>query len=200
MRRIVVFLIILAITITALVATTAIGLIIFTANTQNNPANWMSQMWNGNWGGMGGMMGGGTNGQTATNSLTPYFGLMFAVLLAVTIISIVGFGYYFLYPQIRVGTVGVIQTTQNIAATQEATNGNAFESVAKTLTEEELKVISVLNAHNGRYLQKYIKNETGLSRLKTHRIIARLAERGIVSLEKMGNTNQVYLANWLAKK
>ena len=75
-----------------------------------------------------------------------------------------------------------------------------YESVSKTLTEEELKIINVLNAHNGKYLQKYIRSETGLSRLKTHRIVARLAERGIVSLEKTGNTNQVFLANWLQQQ
>ena len=62
------------------------------------------------------------------------------------------------------------------------------------------KSSEVLNAHNGKYLQKYIRNETGLSRLKTHRIIARLADRGIVSLEKTGNTNQVFLANWLQQQ
>ena len=58
-------------------------------------------------------------------------------------------------------------------------------------------MVEVLVAHDGKYLQKYIRSETGLSRLKTHRIVARLAERGIVSLEKTGNTNQVFLAEWL---
>ena len=112
--------------------------------------------------------------------------------------GIVGVSYYLLYPQIRVGTAGVIQTTQNIAATQPTANGStAYESVAKTLTEEERKIVEVLNSHKGKYLQKYIRNEAGLSRLQTHRIVARLADRGIVSLEKIGNTNQVYLANWL---
>jgi len=38
-----------------------------------------------------------------------------------------------------------------------------------------------------------------LSRLQTHRVVARLAERGIVTLEKTGNTNQVLLADWLNK-
>jgi uncharacterized membrane protein len=90
---------------------------------------------------------------------------------------------------------------QNTAVTQPATNGTTpLESVAKTLTEEERKIVTVLNAHEGKYLQKYIRNETGLSRLQTHRIIARLADRGIVSLEKTGNTNQVYLSSWLQQK
>jgi uncharacterized membrane protein len=48
-------------------------------------------------------------------------------------------------------------------------------------------------------LQKYIRKEAGLSRLKTHRILARLAVRGIVTLNKFGNTNEVQLTDWLKK-
>jgi len=58
----------------------------------------------------------------------------------------------------------------------------------------------VLKKHDGKYLQKYIRTETGLSRLKTHRVIARFAERGMVTLEKVGNTNEVRLMDWLKKK
>jgi uncharacterized membrane protein len=74
----------------------------------------------------------------------------------------------------------------------------AYDAIVKTLTDEERKVIQVLTAHDGKYLQKYIRKEAGLSRLKTHRIVARLAERGIVTLKKSGNTNEVLLANWLS--
>jgi uncharacterized membrane protein len=69
----------------------------------------------------------------------------------------------------------------------------------KTLTDEERKVIQVLTAHNGKYLQKYIRKEAGLSRLKTHRILVRLTDRGIVTLKKTGNTNEVQLSEWLNK-
>ena len=196
MKRVNMFLTILIASIAALIVATAIGFAIF--SQAQNPANWMSQMWGGssNYGGMGGMMG--QPGTTTSSGLLPYFGVLFAVLIGVTVMGIVGVSYYLLYPQIRVGTAGVIQTTQNIAATQPTANGStAYESVAKTLTEEERKIVEVLNSHKGKYLQKYIRNETGLSRLQTHRIVARLADRGIVSLEKIGNTNQVYLANWL---
>ena len=191
MKRVNIFLIILIASIAALIAATAIGFAVF--SSAQNPYNWMSQMWGGSassTGGMGGMMGGtGTVPVTTSPTLT-YFGVLFAVLVSVTIVGVIGIAYYLLYPQIRVGTVGVIQTTQNIAATQPALNGtNAYESVAKTLTEDERKILQVLNSHDGKYLQKYIRNETGLSRLQTHRIISRLSERGIVSLEKIGNTN-----------
>jgi len=65
------------------------------------------------------------------------------------------------------------------------------------VTDEERRVIQVLKVHDGKYLQKYIRKEAGLSRLKTHRILARFAERGLLTLEKTGNTNQVSLASWL---
>ncbi len=57
-------------------------------------------------------------------------------------------------------------------------------------------MVSVLDAHGGSYLQKYITKESGLSRLKTHRVVAALSERGIVIVEKHGNTNQVSLVKW----
>jgi uncharacterized membrane protein len=36
-----------------------------------------------------------------------------------------------------------------------------------------------------------------MSRLKTHRIVARLEERNLVVVAKFGNTNEVSLAPWL---
>jgi predicted transcriptional regulator len=201
-KRVNAFLILLIISLAALIAATAIGFTLFASN--QNPYNWMSQMWGGsgsNYGGMGGMMGETGTVPPTNNPALPYFGALFAILIGLTVVGVVGIGYYLLYPQIRVGTVGVIQTTQNIAATQPVANGiSAYESVTKTLTEDERKIVEVLNVHDGKYLQKYIRSETGLSRLQTHRIIARLADRGIVSLEKIGNTNQVYLSSWLQQK
>jgi uncharacterized membrane protein len=93
------------------------------------------------------------------------------------------------------------ETVERVPAStsKQATEG-AYDSVSKTLTADERKVVKVLNAHDGRYLQKYIRSEIGLSRLQTHRIVARLAEHGIVTLEKTGNTNQMQLADWLSKK
>ena len=196
MKRVNLFLTILIVSLVSLILLTAIGYAIFTS--AQNPYNWMNQMWGENTGatgGMGGMMGQTGQTATSTNPLMPYFGALFAVLVGVTIIGILGLTYYVLYPQIRMGKNTSPMINQNV--TQQATNTQAYESVSKTLTDEERKVIEVLNNHNGKYLQKYIRNETGLSRLKTHRIIARLAERGIVTLEKTGNTNQVFLANWL---
>jgi uncharacterized membrane protein len=193
MKTVNLFLILLIVSITALVASTIVGFIIFAQTPAQN--NWMSQMW-----GSGGMMdqnGHVGNSTTTANVWLPTFGIIFALIIVLIVASIVGVAYYLLYPQIRIGTA---PTTTVVVSNSAVNNGNAYDSVAKTLTMDERKIVEVLNAHNGVYLQKYIKSETGLSRLKTHRIIARLAERGIVSIEKVGNTNQVFLAKWLNQK
>jgi uncharacterized membrane protein len=193
MKTVNLFLILLIVSITALVTSTIVGFIIFAQTPAQN--NWMSQMW-----GSGGMMdqnGHVGNSTTTANVWLPTFGIIFALIIVLIVASIVGVAYYLLYPQIRIGTA---PTTTVVVSNSAVNNGNAYDSVAKTLTMDERKIVEVLNAHNGVYLQKYIKSETGLSRLKTHRIIARLAERGIVSIEKVGNTNQVFLAKWLNQK
>lgn len=193
MKRVNLFLILLITSIAALIAATAIGFALF-SSAQHNPYDWMSQMWGNS--GVGGMMGHTQTQQTTATTWLPVFGVLFAVLIAITILGVAGVSYYLVYPQISVGAV-----QPAVALTQPSGNMvSAYESVSKTLTEDERKVIEVLKAHEGKYLQKYIKSETGLSRLRTHRIIARLAERGIVTLEKTGNTNQVYLANWLSQE
>src|SRR5512138_1618444 len=157
MRRVNAFLIILIVAITALIASTAIGFALF--SSAQNPYSWMQQMWSGNnnngYGGMmgsgNGMMGGtGSTTPTATSASLPYFGVLFAVLIGVTVVGIVGVTYYLVYPQIRMGATPIAVTTTAPTNMPIANGANAYESVAKTLTEEERKVINVLNQHNGK--------------------------------------------------
>ncbi len=199
MRRLNLFLTILIASLIALITLVAIGFAIFTSpQTSQYPSGWMGQMW----GEMGGMMGGQSGApQTSANPLLPYFGVLFIVLIIVTVVGIGGLAYYIAFPQIKRGiTEPAFQKTENPLSPLNMPRATPYDSVVKTLTDEERKVIDVLNSHDGKYLQKYIRKETGLSRLKTHRIVARLAERGIVSFEKTGNTNQVFLADWLQQQ
>ena len=145
--------------------------------------------WNDMWGHMGGMMG-GTDSDSSPYSI--YFGILFAVVVAIVIVSAVGLIYFIMIPEIKTSNE-LLQNT-NI---QNSSNSSAYESVLKTLNEDEKKVLNVLRNHDGKYLQKYIRNEAKLSRLKTHRVLARFSERGMVSLQKSGNTNEVTLAKWL---
>lgn len=78
--------------------------------------------------------------------------------------------------------------------------GSALDAVLRVLNEDERKVIEILVAEGGIMLQKDIRWKTDLSRVKTHRILFRLAKRGIVSAEKYYNTNRITLAEWLTNK
>jgi hypothetical protein len=111
--------------------------------------------------------------------LIPLSSLLF---LSIVLASMVGVIYFLVLPEMK-----------NYAS------GNGKESIAvvlRTLKPDERKVVSVLDAHGGTYLQKFITKEAGLSRLKTHRVVAALSERGIVHVEARGNTNEVSLVVW----
>lgn len=56
--------------------------------------------------------------------------------------------------------------------------------LSKLLTEEEARVVGVLVESNGTVLQREIPYRTGLSKLKVHRIITRLASRGLLMKKK----------------
>ena len=199
MHRVNLFLAVLFASLVSLTVLIVAGMYVFTA-AQQSPYNWMSGMFgNGN---MGGMMNGNSQ-PTVQNPALPYFGVAFVLLIGIAVTGVVGLAYYVALPEIKTGTAPVIcepvpQNNAKIEQEQKPTC-TPLESIVKTLSDEERKIIEVLNAHEGKYLQKYIRNETGLSRLQTHRIVARLAGRGIVNLEKTGNTNQVLLAEWLRK-
>ncbi len=77
---------------------------------------------------------------------------------------------------------------------------SALGAVLRVLNDDERKVVETLVAEGGTMLQKDIRWKTGLSRVKTHRILFRLAKRGIVSAEKYYNTNKITLADWLTKE
>ncbi|MCW4008065.1 MAG: hypothetical protein NWF09_05180 [Candidatus Bathyarchaeota archaeon] len=185
MQKIHVFLLLLLVSLVSLAILSVAGFYLLAASPY--PSSWMSGMWSH----MSGMMGGAP--VTTQNPAVLYFGALFVILIVIIIISIVGL-VYFAFPAIKTATPSVSVATENPALQGTIT---PYDSVIKTLTDEERKVIEVLKAHDGKYLQKYLRKEAGLSRLKTHRILVRLAERGIVKLEKFGNTNQVVLADWL---
>src|SRR3990170_7436369 len=196
MRRVSLFLLLTVVSLVSLIAVVIAGYYVLAATASPYPNDWMGQMMGG-----GGMMGGNNGTQVQVqNNAVPYFGLAFVVLVAVAVVGIGGLVYFVVFPEIRI-THSLTQPVFNVdsAGTVEvpAVVTTPYGSVLKTLNEDERKVVEVLKAHEGKYLQKYIRKEAGLSRLQTHRVVARLAERGIVTLEKTGNTNTVLLSDWL---
>jgi hypothetical protein len=86
-------------------------------------------------------------------------------------------------------------TAHDVSSASAAPNN--CEVLLKTMTPEEQKVLKVLINHQGKYLQKYVVKEAGISRLKTHRVVARFAQRGIVTVNEFGNTNEIMLSDWV---
>jgi hypothetical protein len=215
MRRLHIFIIVLTVAVGSLLSLVAISLYLATTTPSYYQSSWMGQMWqsmgiggptgSGNNGGMGGMMGGNGTGTTATSNLW----IIPIALIAAVAIGTIGFSFYMILPEIR-NTRRTCEPTKNEtgAVTPTQTSGidipisnatsNSCEVILKTMTPEEQKVLNTLIAHQGKYLQKYVGKEAGLSRLKTHRIVARFAERGIVTVKPLGNTNEVTISDWVS--
>jgi uncharacterized membrane protein len=66
---------------------------------------------------------------------------------------------------------------------------------SKNLSSEERKVVDLLLVNGGKYSQRRIRTEAGLSWLETRRVISHLEEMGIVLLEKDGVESSVKLMN-----
>jgi len=182
MQKVNLFLILLIVSIVFLIILFLV--MFYVLPSSSTQPEWWSDMWSH----MGGMMGG--TGQVSDPNLF-YFGILFVVVVGIVIVSVGGLVYFFMVPE--------IMTNAQLPSKADpiSSKSSSYDSVFKTLNEDEQKVLTVLKNHDGKYLQKYIRNEAKLNRLKTHRILARFAERGIVTLKKTGNTNEVTLAEWL---
>ncbi len=209
MQKLHVFLTIFIITLGVLLTLALVGWYLAATAPSYYGSSWMSQMWgphvgsNGNYGGMGGMMGTG-NGTT-----TSYLWIVPVALIVVVAVSVIGVAFYLAFPQLRYVKRTCELPNANSVLVESAKSDaglvvnspvepNTCSLLLRTMTPEEQKVLNVLVTHQGKYLQKYVVKEAGLSRLKTHRIIARFAQRGIVTVKEFGNTNEVLLSEWVA--
>lgn len=65
--------------------------------------------------------------------------------------------------------------------------------ILKFLSYNEKKLINKLIEQNGTVLQSEISRMEGMGKVKTHRIVKDLERKGIIFVEKYGNTNQITL-------
>ena len=76
---------------------------------------------------------------------------------------------------------------------------SSFEGVMKVLREDEKKVCMAIWEEGGTAMQKDVRWATKLSKVQAHRVVARLASRGVIIIRKEGNRNTLSLASWLNK-
>lgn len=104
----------------------------------------------------------------------------------------------------------VIQQTDTVTSNQSGSTSNdvieenlrtekdeSLKVVLRLLETDERKVVEALLKSGGSMLQKDISWKTGFSRVKTHRVLARLIRRDVVASEKYYNTNRITLSNWI---
>ena len=97
------------------------------------------------------------------------------------IIGIVGvLVYYVAFPEIK-------------SPPHEVKESGSYDVILRFLKEDEKKVVEFLRNSGNESLQKDIVKDTGFSKIKTHRILARLAERGLITAQRQGKTNRVRL-------
>jgi uncharacterized membrane protein len=102
------------------------------------------------------------------------------LITVVSVIGIVGFtAYYVAFPEIK--------------STHQVATSESYDVALRFLKEDEKRVVEALRNSKNELLQKDIVKQMGLSKIKTHRVIARLAERGIVLAQREGRTNRVKL-------
>ncbi len=187
MRKTRVFLIVFVFTLTLLLILGSVSLYLSYASPDYYCTSWMSQMWsNPGYYGMGGMM---NNNQTNT-----ILWIIPVTLIIVSIVALTGIAFYLIFPELKY-TKKPQQT--NIQPHQATSQNNNYDVLYNTMTPDEQKIFTVLRNHQGKYLQKYIAKEAQLNRLKTHRIIARFSQRGIVTVKEFGNTNEVSINDWI---
>src|SRR5665648_885809 len=165
MQRFNIFLTIFIITLGVLLILALVGWYLAATSPSYYASSWMNQMWGSDFGstnnyGMGGMMGDGS-------VTTTYLWIIPAALIAIVAVSVIGVGFYLAFPQLRyVKKTCELPNLNSVSAESVKSDSglvvnsvaepNTYSVVLKTMTPEEQKVLNVLVAHQGKYLQKYV--------------------------------------------
>lgn len=133
------------------------------------------------------MMGGRADGELM-NFLWPTMMTASIAVVAVVVVYVIAF------PVIRYSTAS---EDEEQSQTSSASTLDPMDIVMRVAKADERAALEILKNSGGVCLQKDITYKTGLSKLKTHRIVARLAERGIIQVKKIGKTNEISVPAWL---
>ncbi len=115
------------------------------------------------------------------------FLVMFWASLVFTLIAVAAgvIGYNLLLPKI------------NPTRMNETAPIDYRDAVLRLLKDDERQVVEALAKSGGVAYQRDLQHAIGFSKVKTHRVIAKLAERRLVDVTRAGKTNQVRIPSWL---
>lgn len=147
------------------------------------------------------MMGGEGINLSEQTPIMSYMWIIPLAILGLVLVGTMGVIYFFVFPEIKKSNQP-IEPIVNIELSDPTSlfGDKNFSALLKTLKPDEMIVFNVLASHGGKYLQKHISKEANLSRLKTHRVVARLSERNIVVVRPFGNTNEISISDWITSE
>ena len=127
-------------------------------------------------------------GQNGGWSLT---NILLVVLIVLLVLIVV---YFIFFP--KLASVASSASIQPEVEEMKEENRN-LEVAYRLMEPDEKRLVEALVEAGGSMLQKDISYKLEISRVKTHRILVKLINRGIVTAEKQFNTNNIKLAGWL---
>lgn len=66
-------------------------------------------------------------------------------------------------------------------------------TILRFLSDDERKLVNLLLENNGRILQAEVTRLPGMTKVKSHRVVQKLLDKGVIEKEKLGKTNIVKL-------
>lgn len=81
---------------------------------------------------------------------------------------------------------------QKIEAKKESLKKNT-RVILKLMNADEKKLVEILIDNHGKALQAELTRLPGMNKVKSHRIVRKLEERGVITIEKYGKTNYIKL-------
>jgi len=140
-----------------------------------------------------------TNGHATCANMIPNY--VWWISLILMIIIIVPVSYYTTSKRLEEkmeknlnAITKMVDHRINSGSKKENLKLNNNGSILKLLNLNEKKVIEKLNETKGSALQSEIGRMDGMTKLKAHRAVKELEQKGVVKLEQYGKTNRIILA------
>ena len=127
------------------------------------------------------------------------------ISILVLIIGLIPLFYYIIHRSIENKFEQNLKIISNVIEDEKKDNSlseepvNCANLIQKFLSYNEKKVVNKLIEQKGTALQSEISRMESLGKVKTHRAVQDLEKKGIISIERYGNTNRISLTKDLKK-
>jgi hypothetical protein len=146
----------------------------------------------------------GTGAQDRGHPAIPTY--IISISSIVLIIGLIPFFYYIIYTGLEKNyekkmeiLSKTIDDNKKISEVNDDSKINFTKVILKFLSYNEKIVLNKLIEQKGPVLQSEISRLESMGKVKTHRVIKDLQRKGIIVVEKYGNTNRIILSESLSR-